>query len=129
LYGHARAPSSRNRFAVTAPVLISGRRGGRGSRMRGGAGMRSWRGRGRTRIGRGVLAAGAAALLALASLGTGAAATADPLPVPQGFFSGILPELTDPGGSLPGVNDWDCRPGPAHPEPVILIHGTGGGAQ
>ncbi len=91
--------------------------------------MRRARGRGRTRIRRGVLALGAAALLALAPFGAGAAATAAPLPVPQSFFSGILPELTHPGGSLPGVNEWDCRPGPDHPEPVVLVHGTGGGAQ
>src|SRR5699024_9633575 len=57
------------------------------------------------------------------------ATPAEPLPVPSTFFAGIGPELVDPGGSLPGVNDWGCVPSAEHPNPVILVHGTGGGAQ
>ncbi len=45
------------------------------------------------------------------------------------FFSGIGPELADPGGSLPGANRWDEPCDPDHPVPVILMHGTAGGAQ
>ncbi|GAA1482824.1 hypothetical protein GCM10009624_32640 [Gordonia sinesedis] len=45
------------------------------------------------------------------------------------FFSGIEPEIRHPGGSLPGANQWDKRPSPEHPTPVILVHGTGGGGQ
>lgn len=45
------------------------------------------------------------------------------------FFSGIGPELAHPGGSLPGANQWDEKPSFAHPVPVILVHGTAGGAQ
>lgn len=67
--------------------------------------------------------------LALAGAVPAGAAFADPLPVPPTFFSGIGPELVNPGGSLPGVNEWDCKPTAEHPEPVILVHGTGGGAQ
>jgi triacylglycerol esterase/lipase EstA (alpha/beta hydrolase family) len=72
----------------------------------------------------------AAVVLSLGSLfGTGSVAARDPLPVDYNFFSGIPGELAHPGGSLPGSNDWNCKPSPQHPEPVVLVHGTGGGAQ
>ncbi|MCX6471384.1 MAG: alpha/beta fold hydrolase [Corynebacteriales bacterium] len=45
------------------------------------------------------------------------------------FFSGIGPEIANPGGALPGANRWDDPVDPAHPNPVILVHGTGGGGQ
>lgn len=58
-----------------------------------------------------------------------ATASAQPLPVDYNFFAGIAPELTNPGGSLPGANDPACVPSPEHPDPVVLLHGTGGGGQ
>ncbi len=45
------------------------------------------------------------------------------------FFAGIPFELRDPDGSLPGSNEFDRRPSPEHPIPVVLVHGTGGGRQ
>ncbi|MFC9893790.1 esterase/lipase family protein [Nocardia sp. NPDC127579] len=52
------------------------------------------------------------------------------LPVEYSPLSGIRAELADPGGSLPGSNNWDCEPSAAHPNPVVLVHGgAGAGAQ
>lgn len=56
-----------------------------------------------------------------------APAHADPkLPETYNFFGGIPYELQHPGGSLPGSNDFNCKPTAAHPRPVVLVHGTGG---
>ncbi len=45
------------------------------------------------------------------------------------FFAGVPPEVLNPGGALPGANEWDRPLSKAHPNPVILMHGTAGGAQ
>jgi triacylglycerol lipase len=45
------------------------------------------------------------------------------------FFAGVTPEILNPGGALPGANDWGRPMSKAHPNPVILMHGTAGGAQ
>jgi triacylglycerol lipase len=67
--------------------------------------------------------------VAAAAAVPGPASAAPALPVTYDFFAGIGPELLNRGGSLPGSNDFSCRPGTAHPEPVILVHGTGGSQQ
>lgn len=51
-----------------------------------------------------------------------------PLPVPYSFFTGAAQALGAPQADLPGANDWSCRPSPAKPRPVVLVHGTSGGA-
>ncbi|MDG3009434.1 lipase [Rhodococcus sp. D2-41] len=67
-----------------------------------------------------VVVAIASAMVALIA-STGAAAA--PLPVPHNFYDGIGAEAADPGGSLPGSNDWSCKPTAEHPQPVVLVHG------
>ncbi|MGI5217362.1 lipase family alpha/beta hydrolase [Nocardia sp. CA-290969] len=73
------------------------------------------------RIGRPVAAFAAACLLAVPG-----AAQADPvLPVPFGAEAtrAAVTHYSDPVSAPPGANDWNCRPGTHHPEPVVLLHG------
>ncbi|MFT4088290.1 MAG: alpha/beta fold hydrolase [Gordonia sp. (in: high G+C Gram-positive bacteria)] len=68
--------------------------------------------------------------LALTLVAAPSPAQAKPkLPVDYNFMAGIRAELSNPGGSLPGTNDFTCKPSAAHPRPVILLHGSGGGRQ
>ncbi len=60
---------------------------------------------------------------------TANAAGPQQLPVPYDFTAGITAELRNPGGSLPGSNDYSCKPTSTHPRPVILVHGSGGARQ
>ena len=72
----------------------------------------------------------AACVLSIASglaLSQGAAASS--YPVTYLFAPAVAANATDPTGSPPGANDWSCRPTPAHPRPVVLVHGLMGTMQ
>src|SRR5690606_26282354 len=74
---------------------------------------------------RSVLACSAALALALSLVTAGAATAEEKLPVPHTFIPTVI-QGGLPGSNAPGTNDWDCRPTEAHPDPVILVHGTFG---
>ncbi|QDQ98979.1 alpha/beta fold hydrolase [Tomitella fengzijianii] len=67
---------------------------------------------------------------ALAAFGTAAPAAAEsPTDRITTLVDTYKPEVMNPGGSLPGVNDWGCKPSAEHPNPVVLVHGTFGNQQ
>lgn len=47
--------------------------------------------------------------------------------MPYSFLTGAAMAIGQPGATLPGANDWTCRPSLAKPRPVVLVHGTSGG--
>ncbi|MEU8894857.1 alpha/beta fold hydrolase [Nocardia sp. NPDC048505] len=53
---------------------------------------------------------------AAAAVGTGPELTAPLAAFAYGLF--------DPDVAPAGANNWNCRPGPEHPRPVVLLHGT-----
>ena len=81
----------------------------------------------------GVAAAAAAAIVAAALPASAAsahttvitrAAQTGNLPVNWSFASGFVSGFGSPTTSPPGANNFSCRPSAAHPDPVILVHGT-----
>jgi pimeloyl-ACP methyl ester carboxylesterase len=63
------------------------------------------------------------ALTAVAAAPAASASTAQ-YPVPYSFTAGLLAGITSPSAPPLGSNNWNCKPTTAHPDPIVLVHGT-----
>jgi hypothetical protein len=65
-----------------------------------------------------------AVAVALASVLVAPARAATQLPVNYDFIAGATATALAPDTPPPGANNWSCQLTAAHPDPVILVHGT-----
>ncbi|GAA1984950.1 esterase/lipase family protein [Kitasatospora viridis] len=70
------------------------------------------------------LALAATAVAGLLAATAGPAAAADDYPIDYHASSGFVAGFTTPEQAPPGADDPACRPSAAHPDPVVLVHGT-----
>lgn len=59
-------------------------------------------------------------------VGASPARAGAPYPVPYDFLTSAVLAGLRVDADPPGANIWSCHPSAAHPEPVVLVHGTGG---
>ncbi|HTJ67662.1 MAG TPA: alpha/beta fold hydrolase [Actinospica sp.] len=73
------------------------------------------------------IAAVGAAMLGAAGLALGGASPASAstsYPVNNDFATGFIAGFLQPNTPPAGADNWSCKPSSAHPDPVVLVHGT-----